>query len=204
MRRTISELIINDLFLLFVHGCVLVIKDLNESQTDAIIGPCRKQISIAAEGLQMPYICTTSDPDAETFTFELLPVLSDFIEAMAKLVYGRFRQGSNKEYKTIIYEGNKGKNTHTTLFAQLPWCICKCWSFGQNVCNRYMSIKRFLWRISKVQKQIKKDSLQIFYYCDGIIRECFCCSVLFCFAVVCCWFGFFFWWWEILPILKSR
>lgn len=97
--------------------------------------------------------------------------------------------------------------THTQLYLHsYPDALkfCRCWSFGQNVCNRYMSIKRFLWRISKVQKQIKKDSLQIFYYCDGIIRECFCCRVLFCFAVVCCWFGFFFWWWEILPILKSR
>ena len=68
----------------------------------------------------MPYICTTSDPDAETFTFELLPALSDFIEAMAKLVYGRFRQGSNKEYKTIIYEGNKGKNTQQLYLHSYP------------------------------------------------------------------------------------
>ena len=63
----------------------------------------------------MPYICTTSDLDAETFIFELLLLLPDFIETIAKLVQGRFRQGSDKEYKTIIYEGNKGKNTYTQL-----------------------------------------------------------------------------------------
>lgn len=56
----------------------------------------------------MPYICTTFDPEAEGFKFKILPALSDFIEAMGGLVYGQYRRGGDEEYKTIIYEGNKG------------------------------------------------------------------------------------------------
>lgn len=85
-----------------------VISYLNESHSDVVFGPCRRDISIAVEGLRMPYICTTFDPEVEVFKFKILPALSDFIEAMRKLVYGQYRRGGEEEYKTIIYEGNKG------------------------------------------------------------------------------------------------
>ncbi|XP_062608529.1 glutamate receptor ionotropic, kainate 3-like [Saccostrea cucullata] len=80
---------------------------LNESQTDVIIGPCSKTVKIAAEELDIPYLCTTSDPAPEVRTFEILPVLTDFIEAMHKLVYSRLRKETN-ELKAIIYDGNQG------------------------------------------------------------------------------------------------
>lgn len=85
-----------------------VINYLNESHSDVVFGPCRRDISIAVEGLRMPYICTTFDPEVEVFKFQILPALSDFIEAMRKFVYGQCRRGGDGEYKTIIYEGNKG------------------------------------------------------------------------------------------------
>lgn len=62
----------------------------------------------------MPYICTTFDPEVEVFKFKILPALSDFIEAMRKLVYGPYRRGGEEEYKTIIYEGNKGTKESAT------------------------------------------------------------------------------------------
>jgi hypothetical protein len=83
---------------------------LNESETDVIIGPCSRPISVAAEELRIPYLCVTSETEMELCTFKLLPVLSDFIEAMTKLVYSRFRRHGKAEPKTIIYEGKKGEN----------------------------------------------------------------------------------------------
>lgn len=91
-----------------------MINYLNESHSDVVFGPCRRDISIAVEGLRMPYICTTFDPEVEVFKFQILPALSDFIEAMRKFVYGQYRQGGDGEYKTIIYEGNKGTQHSTT------------------------------------------------------------------------------------------
>ncbi|XP_056009861.1 glutamate receptor ionotropic, kainate 2-like isoform X3 [Ostrea edulis] len=81
---------------------------LNESETDVIIGPCIRSISVAAEELRIPYLCVTSETEMELCTFKLLPVLSDFIEAMTKLVYSQFRRQGKAEPKTIIYEGKKG------------------------------------------------------------------------------------------------
>lgn len=91
-----------------------VISYLNESHSDVVFGPCRRDISIAVEELRMPYICTTFDPEAEGFKFKILPALSDFIEAMGGLVYGQYRRGGDEEYKTIIYEGNKGTQQSIT------------------------------------------------------------------------------------------
>lgn len=91
-----------------------MISYLNESHSDVVFGPCRRDISIAVEGLRMPYICTTFDPEVEVFKFQILPALSDFIEAMRKFVYGQCRRGGDGEYKTIIYEGNKGTQHSTT------------------------------------------------------------------------------------------
>lgn len=91
-----------------------VISYLNESHSDVVFGPCRRDISIAVEELRMPYICTTFDPEAEGFKFKILPALSDFIEAMRGLVYGQYRRGGDEEYKTIIYEGNKGTQQSIT------------------------------------------------------------------------------------------
>ncbi|XP_061165181.1 glutamate receptor ionotropic, kainate 3-like [Saccostrea echinata] len=81
---------------------------LNESQIDVIIGPCSKPIKIAAEELQVPYLCTTSDPAPEIRTFKILPALTDFIEAISKLVYSPFLRKEKAELKAIIYDGNKG------------------------------------------------------------------------------------------------
>lgn len=91
-----------------------VISYLNESHSDVVFGPCRRDISIAVEELRMPYICTTFDPEAEGFKFKILPALSDFIEAIRGLVYGQYRRGGDEEYKTIIYEGNKGTQQSIT------------------------------------------------------------------------------------------
>lgn len=65
----------------------------------------------------MPYICTTFDPEVEVFKFKILPALSDFIEAMTEWVYVQYvqyRRGGEEEYKTIIYEGNKGTKESAT------------------------------------------------------------------------------------------
>lgn len=91
-----------------------MINYLNESHSDVVFGPCRRDISIAVEGLRMPYICTTFDPEVEVFKFQILPALSDFIEAMREFVYKQYRGGGDGEYKTIIYEGNKGTQHSTT------------------------------------------------------------------------------------------
>lgn len=79
-----------------------VISYLNESHSDVVFGPCRRDISIAVEELRMPYICTTFDPEAEGFKFKILPALSDFIEAMGGLVYGQYRRGGNEEWNPLF------------------------------------------------------------------------------------------------------
>lgn len=99
---------------LLLFSSFSVINYLNESHSDVVFGPCRRDISIAVEGLRMPYMCTTFDPEVEVFKFQILPALSDFIEAMRKFVYGQCRRGGDGEYKTIIYEGNKGTQHSTT------------------------------------------------------------------------------------------
>lgn len=91
-----------------------MINYLNESHSDVVFGPCKRDISIAVEGLRMPYICTTFDPEVEVFKFQILPALSDFIEAMREFVYKQYRGDGDGEYKTIIYEGNKGTQHSTT------------------------------------------------------------------------------------------
>lgn len=130
---------------------------MNESHSDVVFGPCRRDISIAVEELRMPYICTTFDPEAEGFKFKILPALSDFIEAMRRLVYGQYRRGGNEEYKTIIYEGNKG-----TIQSITQWNVIALKSpigFLWSVQIFYNETSLFVWL--QHEKPIKQTYLNL-------------------------------------------
>lgn len=130
-----------------------MINYLNESHSDVVFGPCRRDISIAVEGLRMPYICTTFDPEVEVFKFQILPALSDFIEAMRQFVYCQYRQGGDGEYKTIIYEGNKGTQHSTT-----QWNVISTLK-SHSVQQFFLTLKRVCWFNYLVQhgKPIKQN-----------------------------------------------
>lgn len=135
-----------------------MINYLNESHSDVVFGPCRRDISIAVEGLRMPYICTTFDPEVEVFKFQILPALSDFIEAMREFVYCQYRQGGYGDYKTIIYEGNKGTQHSTTQWNVI--LTLKSHSGFTDLFNTFfLTLKRVCWFNYIVQhgKPIKQN-----------------------------------------------
>lgn len=61
----------------------VVVKDfLTDNQIDVILGPYDDATGIVADKLRVPYICTTGSKRNLNYTFQILPPLEDFSQAI--------------------------------------------------------------------------------------------------------------------------
>lgn len=83
---------------------IVAVADFNAHSTHVVIGPFDESVSLATEALHITYLATTSFTTTNmNSTFQLLPTLDDFSQAILDLV---------KTYKwedvSIFFDDNKG------------------------------------------------------------------------------------------------
>lgn len=76
----------NSAFVVYIlrdcFGFCLVKDFLTDNQIDVILGPYDDATGIVADKLRVPYICTTGSKRNLNYTFQILPPLEDFSQAI--------------------------------------------------------------------------------------------------------------------------